>query len=102
MAELEDILNPKGVEIHPQFRLWLSAEPHKEFPLGLLRMALKVVLEPPKGLKAGLSRTYSTMVNADFLEKVEPYEKWKNMVFTICFLHSIVQERRKYGAIGFC
>ena len=102
MSELEDILNPKDVKIHENFRLWLSAEPHPQFPLGLLRMALKVVLEPPKGLKAGISRTYSTMVNADFLEKVEPYEKWKNVVFMVCFLHSVVWERRKYGPIGFC
>ena len=42
------------------------------------------------------------MINSDFLEKVEPYEKWKNMCFTVCFLHSIVWERRKYGPIGFC
>lgn len=102
MAELEEFLNPKGVEINPSFRLWLAAEPHQEFPLGLLRMALKVVLEPPKGLQAGLSRTYNTLINADFLEKVEPYDKWKNMVFMVCFLHSIVWERRKYGPIGFC
>jgi len=65
-------------------------------------MAIKVTTEPPKGLKAGLARTYSTMVTQDFLEKVEPYEKWRNIVFTICFLHSIVQERRKYGPLGFC
>ena len=42
------------------------------------------------------------MINGDFLEKVEPYEKWKSMVFMICFMHSIVWERRKYGPIGFC
>ena len=65
-------------------------------------MAIKVTTEPPKGLKAGLARTYQTMVNQDFLEKVEPYEKWRNIVFTVCFLHSIVQERRKYGPLGFC
>lgn len=42
------------------------------------------------------------MVNADFLEKVEPYEKWRNIVFTVCFMHSVVQERRKFGPLGFC
>jgi len=90
MAELEDILNPKDKEIHPDFRLWITCEPHKDFPLGLLQMAIKVTTEPPKGIQAGLSRTFSTMVNADFLEKVEPYEKWRNIVFTVCFMHSIV------------
>ena len=102
MAELEDILNPKDKEIHPDFRLWITCEPHKEFPLGLLQMAIKVTTEPPKGVQAGLARTFSTMVNADFLEKVEPYEKWRNIVFTVCFMHSIVQERRKFGPLGFC
>lgn len=49
-----------------------------------------------------MSRTYSTVINADFLEKVEPYEKWRNIVFAICFMHSIVYERRKFGPLGFC
>jgi len=30
------------------------------------------------------------MVNQDFLERVEPYEKWRAMVFMLCFMHSIV------------
>ena len=63
MAQMEDILNPKGIEIHPEFRLWITCEPHNEFPLGLLQMAIKVTTEPPKGLQAGLYRTFTTMVN---------------------------------------
>jgi len=50
MAQMEEILNPKGVEIHEEFRLWITCEPHNEFPLGLLQMAIKVTTEPPKGL----------------------------------------------------
>ena len=42
------------------------------------------------------------MINQDYLEKVEPYDKWRNLVFSVCFLHSIVQERRKFGPLGFC
>jgi dynein heavy chain len=64
-------------------------------------MATKVTIEPPKGMKAGLYRTFSTMVNQDFLEKVEPYEKWRVLTYATCFLHSVVQERRKFGPIGF-
>lgn len=60
---MEEILNPKNVEIHEDFRLWITCEPHPEFPLGLLQMAIKVTTEPPKGLQAGLSRTFSTMIN---------------------------------------
>jgi len=101
MASLEDVLNPTGKEVHQDFRLWLTCAPADDFPLGLLQMAIKVTTEPPSGLRAGLSRTFNTVVNQDFLEKVEPYEKWKAVSWTLCFLHSIVQERRKFGALGF-
>ena len=50
MAQMEEILNPKNVEIHEDFRLWITCEPHPYFPLGLLQMAIKVTTEPPKGL----------------------------------------------------
>jgi len=101
MADMENILNPKDVEVHEEFRLWITCAPDKDFPLGLLQMAIKVTMEPPKGMKAGLNRTFNTMVSQDFIEKVEPYEKWRPLTFAVCFLHSVVQERRKFGPIGF-
>jgi len=101
MAEMEVILNPKDVEVNPEFRLWITCAPDPNFPLGLLQMAIKCTLEPPKGMKAGMNRTYNTMVSQDFIEKVEPYEKWRPLTFAVCFLHSVVQERRKFGPIGF-
>ena len=102
MAKMEDILNPKDAQPHEDFRLWITCEPHKEFPLGLLQMGIKVTTEPPKGLKAGMFRTFTTMINSDFLEKVDPGEQWRSMVYAVCFMHSIVQERRKFGPLGFC
>lgn len=54
MAEMEEILNPKDKEIHELFRLWITCEPNKDFPLGLLQMAIKVTTEPPKGIAAGM------------------------------------------------
>jgi dynein heavy chain len=102
MAEMEEFLNPKDKVVDPNFRLWITCQPANDFPLGLLQMAIKVTTEPPKGIYAGLSRTFNTMINQDFLEKVEPYDKWRSLVFSICFLHSIVQERRKFGPLGFC
>lgn len=90
MAEMEEVLNPKGIEVNEEFRVWITCEPHPEFPLGLLQMGIKVTNEPPKGLQAGLHRTFTTVVSPDFLEKVEPYDKWRSLLFTTCFLHSIV------------
>ena len=102
MGQLEEILNPKNAEVHNDFRLWITCEPHKEFPLGLLQMAIKVTTQPPKGLQAGLYRTFTTLITPDYLEKVEPLDHWRSLLFAICFMHSIVQERRKYGPLGFC
>lgn len=38
MAEMEEILNlnKRDKPIHDEFRLWITCEPHDEFPLGLL------------------------------------------------------------------
>jgi len=100
MCELEDVLL-KTADIDEDFRLWITCEITPEFPIGLLQMAIKVTLEPPAGLKAGLHRTYSTMVSQELLDKID-MEKWRTMVFVQAFLHSVVQERRKFGAIGWC
>lgn len=63
MAQMEEVLNPKGKEVNEDFRLWITCQENKEFPLGLLQMAIKVTTEPPKGLQAGIARTFSTMIN---------------------------------------
>merc|ERR1719440_1420985 len=41
------------------------------------------------------------MVTQELLDKID-HEKWRAVVFVQSFLHSIVQERRKFGAIGWC
>merc|ERR1719221_2349699 len=100
MNELEETLT-KTAEIDDEFRLWITCEITPRFPIGLLQMAIKVTLEPPAGLKAGLYRTFTTMVTQELLDKID-HEKWRAFVYAQSFLHSIVQERRKFGPIGWC
>jgi len=105
MIEMEELLGRLKATVHPGFRLWLSALPDADFPLGLLQMSTKVTQEPPAGLKAGLSRSYIVMVDQDKLERIDGKAEgtmWRKLVFTLCFLHSVVQERRKFGALGWC
>ncbi|PHJ15894.1 dynein gamma flagellar outer, partial [Cystoisospora suis] len=64
-------------------------------------MSIKVTNEPPIGLKAGLHRSFTTMISQETLDKVD-HEKWRSIVFATAFLHSIVQERRKFGPLGWC
>jgi len=100
MCELEDVLT-KTSEIEDDFRLWITCEITPRFPIGLLQMAIKVTLEPPAGMKAGLARTYTTMVSQEMLDKID-HEKWRTLIYVQAFLHSVVQERRKFGPIGWC
>merc|ERR1719261_1781910 len=78
------------------FRLFISALPHKDFPLGLLQMSTKVTNEPPAGLRPGLLRSYTVSVDQDRLERVETVQ-WRQLLFDLCFLHSVVHERRISG-----
>mmetsp|Transcript_14200 Transcript_14200/g.2292 ORF Transcript_14200/g.2292 Transcript_14200/m.2292 type:complete len:216 (-) Transcript_14200:1131-1778(-) len=100
MSRMENILG-KDVEIEDEFRLWLTCEPRDSFPIGLLQMAIKVTMEAPKGVKAGLERTFSTVIDNDYLEKHDS-DKWRKYSFVVCFMHSVVIERRKFGPLGWC
>jgi dynein heavy chain len=82
-------------------RIWITCEPHNDFPISLLQMSIKVTSEPPRGMKAGMAQSYSSVVDAGRLERVDSKE-WRDLVFTTCFLHSAVQERRKFGPVGWC
>ena len=85
-------------DIHPNFRLWLTTEVNKEFPIGLLQMALKYTNEPPQGIRASLKRTYAD-ITQDTLD-YSNHNSWPCMLFAVAFLHTVVLERRKFGPLG--
>ena len=88
----------KAEELHEDFRLWITAEPHPHFPIGLLQMSIKITNEAPVGMKAGLRASYQ-WVTQDTLDMINRQE-WRQLLFVMCFLHSVTQERRKFGPIG--
>ena len=97
MAEVETYLL-KAENLHEDFRLWITAEPHPQFPIGLLQMSIKITNEAPVGMRAGLRNSYN-WISQDMIDTVGIFE-WRQLLFVMCFLHSIVQERRKFGPIG--
>eukprot|EP00924_Labyrinthula_sp_SR-Ha-C_P003608 maker-scaffold_3-augustus-gene-0.0-mRNA-1 protein AED:0.02 eAED:0.02 QI:0/0/0/1/0.5/0/3/0/4475 len=85
--------------IHENFRLWMTTDVNDKFPLGILQKAVKVVIEPPDGLKLNLRNTFNK-VSEDQFEGCE-HKVYKRLVYVLCFLHGVLQERRKYGKIGY-
>jgi len=101
MDKMEDLLTKMRDAVHADFRLFITALPSPQFPLGLLQMSTKVTNEPPAGMRAGLLRSYTVMVDQDRLERIDS-NQWRQLVFAMCFLHSVAQERRKFGPLGWC
>jgi dynein heavy chain len=97
LAELQDTVRD-AENVHDQFRLWITSEEHPKFPINLLQASIKFTNEPPAGLKAGIKRTFAG-ISQERLD-ISSMPQWKPMLFGVAFLHSTVQERRKYGPNG--
>ena len=52
-----------------------------------------------QGLKANLLRTYTRMSDAYLHESAKPSE-WRRLMFGMCLFHAVVQDRRKFGPLG--
>ncbi|RHY37518.1 hypothetical protein DYB25_000117 [Aphanomyces astaci] len=101
MEQMEEVIFKLSETMDQNFRLFLTALPSEQFPLGLLQMSTKVTNEPPQGLHAGLLRSFTVMVDQEKLERVETVQ-WRQLLFDLCFLHSVVIERKKFGPLGWC
>ncbi|XP_036361906.1 dynein heavy chain 5, axonemal-like [Octopus sinensis] len=85
-------------KINEDFRCWVTTEEHPKFPINLLQVSLKFTNEPPQGIKAGLKRTYGNVTQEQL--DINATLTWKIMLYAVGFLHTTVQERRKFGPIG--
>ncbi len=97
LQKLEKVLE-KIDKPHKEFRLWLTTEPTDSFPIGILQRSLKVVTEPPNGLKLNLRSNYYRLAEASLQES--GHEAFRPLVYVTAFFHAVVQERGKYGKIG--
>ncbi|XP_025054886.1 dynein heavy chain 6, axonemal [Alligator sinensis] len=99
MEELIKSFTEPNVSIHEDFRLYLSSMPSETFPVTVLQNSVKVTNEPPKGLRANIRRAFTEMT-ATFFEENILGKKWRKIIFGICFFHAIIQERKKFGPLG--
>uniref|UniRef100_A0A8C5LU47 Dynein axonemal heavy chain 6 n=1 Tax=Leptobrachium leishanense TaxID=445787 RepID=A0A8C5LU47_9ANUR len=99
MEELIKTFTEPNVTIHENFRLFLSSMPSRTFPVTVLQNSVKVTNEPPKGLRANIRRAF-TEITPTFFEEHLLGTRWRKVIFGVCFFHAIVQERKKFGPLG--
>ena len=104
-------------EVHPNFRLWLSTIPTSGISTSILQSCIKVTLwylmytqiqvyliqlslEPPasttSALKQLLCESGIAVVGRDTFENNKPCSGWKQLVFGLCYFHSVIKTQKPY------
>jgi dynein heavy chain len=83
---------------HEDYRLWITTEVHPNFPISLLQLSLKLTNEPPAGARASMKRTLIS-ITQQTIDTVESSE-WRRLIYILAFFNTTVQERRKFGPLG--
>ena len=104
MKKFENDLEKYSANAHPDFRCFISSEPPglpemKIIPEPILQASIKVANEAPQDLKANLRRAWLNF-NNQRLESCSKTNEFKSILFGLCFFHSLVIGRKKFGAIG--
>ncbi|CCW66761.1 unnamed protein product [Phytomonas sp. Hart1] len=88
-----------GQKGHPDFRVFLSAEPSEVIPIGVLQRSLKLTSEPPTGIRQNIVRAIANFSDEPWEKSAKPTE-YRCIMFSMCFFHAVVVERKKFGPLG--
>ena len=106
LPNLESIIDgfKDNANLHPDFRLFVTSMPVSYFPVPILQISIKLTTEPPLGIRQNMSSTLAALDDwAGGFEDVDErvMYPWKKLSFVLTFFHAKMQERRKFGALGF-
>jgi dynein heavy chain 1 len=84
-----------GSGTHPDFRLFITSEINPKLPTGLLRISDIIVAEAPTGVKASLSRFFSSISHERFQNSVR-----NRLYLLLGWIHAVIQERLRCFPAG--
>uniref|UniRef100_A0A8C4S853 Uncharacterized protein n=1 Tax=Erpetoichthys calabaricus TaxID=27687 RepID=A0A8C4S853_ERPCA len=104
LCTLEKLLERYGEGSHPDYRVFISAEPaptpqEHAIPQGILENSIKITNEPPTGMLANLHAALDNF-DQDILDQCSREQEFKTILFSLCYFHACVAERRKFGPQG--
>lgn len=104
VPKLERLLEIVQENAHPDFRCFLSAEPPpipswKNMPESLMQGSIKIANEAPADIKSNIARGWANFTH-ERIEYCSKKDDFKACLFALCWFHSIVLGRRRFGQQG--
>ncbi|XP_048056692.1 dynein axonemal heavy chain 11 isoform X1 [Megalobrama amblycephala] len=104
LGSLEKLLECCCENSHQDYRVFMSAEPSPTpqehiIPQGILENSIKITNEPPTGMLANLHAALDNF-DQDILDQCSREQEFKTILFSLCYFHACVAERRKFGPQG--